>query len=302
MLILVAVSIALLTNSGIFNQAQSAADGMNEAAARDREMIRDAEGTIYYWTGVGEPPAWRDWLQVGDYVDFTPTTATHVVPGNLSGHRVPNNSTGTLTDQTFTTEDLQWRVMSTHDNRITLVSAAPTTNTLTLRGALGYNNAENVLNNFVHQLYNSSIVSEARSMNFEDVRSLLPTNNVETPDASQRFNGVLFREPDPSNLETGTRPGIQNGWDSDWEWISREGNSVENQLVFGPTGSNLQSYFLASRAVFAESSSVTFSGSAVADGSADSLSWFLWWSNASNFGEDIRAMRVRPVVVLNSNI
>ncbi|MCL2384063.1 MAG: hypothetical protein FWC79_08205 [Oscillospiraceae bacterium] len=36
----------------------------------------------------------------------------------------------------------------------------------------GYNNSEEILNEFVHELYNSPIVEIARSMNFEDIESI----------------------------------------------------------------------------------------------------------------------------------
>ena len=80
-------------------------------------------------------PTWG--IEVGDLVAFTPIPTTHIVPGNLSGHRVPNTNTGTLTNQTFTTEEnLEWRLMSNENGQIKLISSTPTVNTLTLRGAI----------------------------------------------------------------------------------------------------------------------------------------------------------------------
>ena len=73
--------------------------------------------------------------EIGDYVAFTPTSTTHTVPGSLSGHRVPNNESGVLTNQTFQTENLQWRIMSLENNQITLVSATQTNQAVRLQGA-----------------------------------------------------------------------------------------------------------------------------------------------------------------------
>ena len=67
------------------------------------------------------------WLRMGDYVAFTPTSSTHIVPAGLSGHTV---------DQTISTQATQWRVMNVlPDGRVQLISAAPL-NILTLRGAI----------------------------------------------------------------------------------------------------------------------------------------------------------------------
>jgi len=80
-------------------------------------------------------------LAVGDFVQFdnglTEVTG-HTVTGELSGKRVPDTvlNTGTLTDQEgFSTENMLWRVMDIQGSTVTLVSATPTSQTLTLRGA-----------------------------------------------------------------------------------------------------------------------------------------------------------------------
>jgi len=127
-----------------------------------------------------------EWLQVGDFVEFTPTLETHIVPANLSGHRE---------DQEFSTEDLQWRVMSIDDDKITLISNTPTEARLTLRGAYGYNNAIDILNDVSEALYSSDGVGVARSMNFEDVERVVGRTGEPMYDRDSDIRGLDVVDP-----------------------------------------------------------------------------------------------------------
>ncbi|MCL2384064.1 MAG: prealbumin-like fold domain-containing protein [Oscillospiraceae bacterium] len=71
-------------------------------------------------------------VQIGDFVEFTPNSASYTVPATLSG---TVNYWG-VQEQTFETEELQWRIMCLENNRVTLISSEPTSDWLMLFGAL----------------------------------------------------------------------------------------------------------------------------------------------------------------------
>jgi len=172
---LVAVSISLLTNSGIFNQAQTAASGQRENAIRDSLSMYLAQRQIYELTGVGPRPVRDDFTQnltqgerdsireengelkvtvdgrditigripqggssggsavlpagieVGDFVNFQPNSATT---------HTPNSTLAGAANTAFTRENLNWQFMGQDaQGRILLISHRPTNYFLSLHGA-----------------------------------------------------------------------------------------------------------------------------------------------------------------------
>ena len=76
-------------------------------------------------------------IKVGDYVAYMPDSvvASYVVQGQYS-------TSNSGANQTANRESLSWRVLDkTSDGKLRLISASPTTFSLTLQGANGYNNA-----------------------------------------------------------------------------------------------------------------------------------------------------------------
>ena len=84
-----------------------------------------------------------DVVNVGDYVAYDATI------GGEYTYTTDSTLTGSATETTFSSSDeMRWRVLSVDKESgiVSLMSAEPTTNTLTLFGKSGYKNAETVLN------------------------------------------------------------------------------------------------------------------------------------------------------------
>lgn len=120
--------------------------------------------------------------KIGDYVNYTydPVASGYNLTKELSGY---TNSSAEDGSQTISqsSETLQWRILDIYTDEsgnemIDLVSATPTTNTVNLNGALGYNNGVYLLNDICAKLYsNSSKGITARSINLEDTEKHLTT-------------------------------------------------------------------------------------------------------------------------------
>ena len=105
-------------------------------------------------------------LKVGDIVNYDEGTGySTTVTASKSGY----------TDvQTYTTENLGWRVLGINTKgEIELISDNPTSSNLWLYGETGYLNAEEVLNNMCNELYGKGEHAiGARSLNVEDINKL----------------------------------------------------------------------------------------------------------------------------------
>ena len=105
-------------------------------------------------------------LKVGDIVNYDEGTGySTTVEASKSGY----------TDvQTYTTENLGWRVLGINSKgELELISDNPTSKELYLKGEKGYLNAEEVLNNMCNELYGKGKhATGARSLNVDDINKL----------------------------------------------------------------------------------------------------------------------------------
>ncbi len=118
-------------------------------------------------------------VKVGDKVSYD--------EGKDYSTTVKTIESGYSHDQTFKTDNLNWRVLGINTNgELELISDNPTSDTLYLGGKTGYLNAEDVLNNMCNKLYGQGEhATGARSLNVEDINKLAnykPTNNSEYGD------------------------------------------------------------------------------------------------------------------------
>ena len=151
LLILAGISIMSLTNTGIFGKAQDAKTKSAEAEANQKATLDEYETELNKYgadSNGGNASTLVDMfdetgevegkLHVGDYVSYTPDTASTdsilTDLGTYSGSS--NNTTSTLTQET-----LNWRVLDVKDGQVRLISATPTISKIKLQGAKGYNNA-----------------------------------------------------------------------------------------------------------------------------------------------------------------
>ena len=114
-------------------------------------------------------PVTREGIEVGDYVSYTPDTATEKT---YDADKLKKG--GYSSTQTVKKEDLNWRVLRKNDDgSIDLIGDA-TSNSVYFSGSLGYNNGVYLLNDICKELYsNSTHHITARSVNLEDMEKWL---------------------------------------------------------------------------------------------------------------------------------
>ena len=124
--------------------------------------------TTVRWTDNGDDTFTKGevTLKVGDKVNYD--------EGKDYSTKVTAIKSGHTDDQTFKTDDLNWRVLGLSANgELELISDNPTSSTLYLEGENGYLNAEDILNNMCNELYGQGEhATGARSLNVEDINKL----------------------------------------------------------------------------------------------------------------------------------
>ena len=128
----------------------------------------DGSTEIVGWTDNGDDTFTKGevTVKVGDIVNYDEGTGYSTT--------VTANDSGYSSDQTYTTENLGWRVLGiSAKGELELISDNPTSSTLYLEGDTGYLNAEEVLNNMCNELYGQGEhATGARSLNVEDINKL----------------------------------------------------------------------------------------------------------------------------------
>ena len=180
MLILVAVTISMAINGGLFDYAEKAVGETKNAIDAEQQFINDIiEEYIKPNVSGGENPGGEEppkkdeptelpeGIKVGDYVNYEPTAGTYKVADGTKG----SGYTTTNGYQSFSTEDLDWRILSIDEEtgEIELVAATPTTSKLYLEGADGYNHAVDILNDMCEALYSNTKGATGRSIKVEDI-------------------------------------------------------------------------------------------------------------------------------------
>ena len=194
LLILAGVTItALLGDDGIIKKAQNAADLMNNAIQSEQnemnallnelDEIIAGNGGGEDTPGGDETPQIPEGLEVGSEVTYTPTarepyhwdaeyaTSYETTSSDYTTYDINLNNTGD-----FKIADWKWKVLSIDEatGQVELIASAPTTGTVRLQGAQGYNNAVKLLNDACNSLYgNSTKGIEGRSVDIEDIEEYM---------------------------------------------------------------------------------------------------------------------------------
>ena len=107
----------------------------------------------------------RSGINIGDYVDYVPTTVSAYSKDNLNeAHTGSTRNTSDLTQET-----LKWRVFRIYDDGKIDLIADPTTATVYFNAATGYNNGVYIMHDICKNLYsNSDHNIVARSISLED--------------------------------------------------------------------------------------------------------------------------------------
>lgn len=268
-------------------------------------------------------------LQVGDYVAYTPDTA--------SNYSLSKTYSGYDTDQTISQEKLSWQILSINDDgTVDLISSVSTTATVGLADAVGYNNGVYLLNDISAKLYsNSKLGVTARSITIEDIEkhmteeglknvhgysgSSVPWGGTKTY-TSNRYYPNLYPEENGSGINTTevktdgieqsdsyyTSPKTEtysqadsNGLTVTQTYYNRtmSSNYYDNNIFYNFIHNIGSTYWLASRYVDTGTNNASFGILGVSDSGFGGYGLFN--SNYNNFSY---SKRLRPVVSLKSNI
>ena len=348
LLILAGVSIAMLTGqNGILTQAQNAKTTTENKSAEEKVKLavmgaRADDGTLTVgklrtelanYGGTGEAGSvtstipvkvskydQRAGIKVGDYVSYTPDTATGKT---YDSEKLKKGGYTGTSQQALSKDDLNWRVLRKNDDgSIDLIGDA-TSNSVYFSGSLGYNNGVYLLNDICKELYsNSTHHITARSVNLEDMEKWL-TDSGKTARASystavkygetKEYKGSNSYTPDIygktedesanyySEPTTNTYTPASGTATADNTLNAKQTyyNIPINQTNYGDGAKVLSSsnyYWVAARCVYCGSSYAYF-GLRLAISSVYGYNMF--YSSSSAYGI---SYRLRPVVSLGSDV
>ena len=145
-------------------------------------------------------------LEVGDYVDYKPKSS-------VDKYTVPAAYSGKAADYDISAENLVWRVLKIYDNgTVDIVAETQTATSISLMGAIGYNNGVYLLNDIADKLYsNNDVGAVARSMSMEDLP--LPENTDESFGKRVTINNSYYpfqNENDELEFEYDTNGNLLN--------------------------------------------------------------------------------------------
>lgn len=115
----------------------------------------------------------REILKIGDYVEYTPDTA--------SAYSLTTAVSGYTSNQSIPQETMKWQIMSVNeDGTVDLISETSTSQKVYLFGDLGYNNGVWILNDICSKQYsNKSLGITARSIKIEDIESKFSDKGIQ---------------------------------------------------------------------------------------------------------------------------
>ena len=264
-------------------------------------------------------------VKIGDYVAYTPTSSSYTVSSTYSGYS---------SNQTILTESLNWRVLDVVNGQVRLISATPTSSSVSLEGYQGYNNAVYLLDNLCKTLYSGS-KGTAQSLKIEDIEKYLTYDYTqyenayvdtglyggtkEYTSASYRYYPSIFAQETTgwvdgtqgttyelsqqnslinqtsTNLATSKIKITQTDWYRSLG--TRDFDNMYYKLFMNNGSTSYSSYWLASRCVNASSSYAGFRVRYVEHDTPNAITLY----NSSGFKISF-ARGVRPVVSLNSGI
>ena len=196
----------VFSENGIIAKAREAANKTNEAVINEQTQMNDVTAAMENMlNGVGgsttpEEPTGPEGLEIGSTVSYNPS-GTY----NWQAKYCSSTKTETTDDvllNSTTGEDFNissWKVLSIDETTgiVELVPNAPTTGTVYLGQAQGYNNAVKLLNDACSSLYgNSEKGITARSINIEDIEKYMTDT-------------ALTEAHNYTNTESGTKYGTQ---------------------------------------------------------------------------------------------
>ena len=202
MLILVAVTVNIAVQSGLFGHAKNATQTWAEKEVEESNIgndnyIKDAvnqnKGNQTNPDKETDSKPDRTGLSVGDYVDYTPDTASNYMGlGTSTSEKAgsPNNLSGGIPQD----KNLKWRILSINESgTVDIISDTPTATAVYLQGSIGYNNGVYLLNDLCASLYsNSTLGVKARSINLIDIENKLSDAGKNARDTYTTSKGIPY--------------------------------------------------------------------------------------------------------------
>ena len=145
----------------------------------------------------------RTGIQVGDYINYTPDSASAYSSSKLSSSITGSSSnTSDLTQDTLT-----WQVLRIYDNGAMDLIGTPTNQSVYFQGSLGYNNGVYVMNDICENLYSKKTKGiTARSVNLDDMEKWLTPDGIKA--RNNYSSAVKYGEPKTYTGHYSYRPDI----------------------------------------------------------------------------------------------
>ena len=167
LLILASITIsAIFSDNGIIKKAQEAANKMNEAIGKEQDelnqLYNDLASALNNTTedpGEPEEPEESEGLEIGSTVTYNPSGTYNWQAKYCSSTKTETTDDVTLNSSTGEDFNISsWKVLSIDNETgtVELVPSAPTTGTVYLGQAQGYNNGVKLLNDACSSLYGNS--------------------------------------------------------------------------------------------------------------------------------------------------
>ena len=195
LILIVLIVVVILGGRFVFKKIKEPANVVNKTA-----------NTIDNVGNIGNKKS--DKLKIGTYVEYVPDEVQpYVVDPAFTGQ----DNAVTISQN----KNMHWRVFKINDDdSIEIIATVPTEDTLSLAGAIGYDNGVYLLNDVCKNLFsNSSMNAVGRSINIEDITSKIPDNMIESTgyapvDARRTYTGSNSYYPNLYMFENGS--GIGN--------------------------------------------------------------------------------------------
>lgn len=320
LLILAAISIQLLSQTNLFEQAKQAKNTTENAQKEENKILSEYinEMNEYLYEKL------IDIVEIGDYVDYNATNQYSYTSMQGNGKSNGNGAE----DQTYkSSSEIKWRVFSKNKekNELILISEEPIGN-LTLNGSVGYLYAEEELNN-ICKIYGYGIGADnSKIFNYEigdKIEGIIKKENtgsgarcLSVEDINEKLNYKVKNFTNPYtksiyfpslNTETGYSIATKERNDkttyynySSLDYIE-DTNSILYKMLFKNTqNTEYLSFFLASRCERNDSTLTHFGIHNINNNKVDSNS--LGYGSENEFHSYKLTMGIRPIVYLKSEL
>lgn len=328
LLILAGISISALTNTGIFQKAKEAKQKSDDAALDKNTKLDEYENELDKYLPKQNENSLAKAVKVGDYIEYKPDklddNALATLKNNLKNYSGASDNT---TNSAIARDDsLRWRVLDIDEKTgaVRLISATPTSSTVTLEGYNGYNNAVKLLDDACSTLYNSKLATKVQNLKIEDITKHMTTQptedtteyhpeNINYPKIlEQEKNQTVVKSTTENKLEVSSPSIFVTGYDTSatstlkknywYKTMSANDFDGENKemyyKLFIKNGEeNYDTYWMSSRCVYADSDDADFKVRSVNWGRI--YAYVLYLSDGSEGSCDCA---FRPCITLNSNV